>query len=131
MIAHHRRSSLLAIFALVAALGALTLTFGLQNAEAASYRSCSLSESEQDPRGSKPTYNLTLKRKVSGCSTAKKVMRSFHACRAKSSAKCTRRVRTHWTCSGVKTRSSSTVFYGKFTCKWGTRRVQGTYQQND
>ena len=133
MIAQTRRSPRLAIFAVIAAfaaLAAVAMTVGMQNAEAASYKKCTLSESEQNPSGTKPTYNLTLKKKVTSCSTAKKVMKGFHSCRSKNGAKCTKKVRTNWTCSGSKTDSTNTLFYGKFTCKWGSRRVQGTYQQN-
>lgn len=133
MIAQTRRSPRLAIFVLIAAFAALAIaamTVGLQSAEAASYKKCTLSESEQNPSGTKPTYNLTLKKKVTSCSTAKKVMKGFHSCRSSKSATCSKKVRTNWTCSGSKTSNSSTLFYGKFTCKWGSRRVQGTYQQN-
>ncbi len=129
MISLSRRSTLLAIVAAIAAAAALAMTLGAQSAHA-SYKRCTLSESEQNPSGTKPTYNLSLKRIGTSCRTAKRVMRSFHSCRSRSSAKCTRRVRTHWRCSGTKTSTNSLGFYGKFTCKWGSRRVQSTYQQN-
>lgn len=134
MIAHTRRSPRLAIFALIAALAALAalvMSSALPTAEAASYKKCSLSESQQDPSGSKPTYNLTLKRKVTSCSTAYKVLKSFHAKRSKGKATVSGKVRTNWTCSGSKTSSIPTGgFYGKVTCSWGSRRAQATYQQD-
>lgn len=134
MLEHTRRSPRLAIVALLAALAALAAlvaSSSLPTAEAASYKTCSLTESQQDPSGSKPTYNLTLKRKVTSCKTAYKVLRSYHAKRSKSKWKVSGKVRTHWTCSGSKTSSIPTGgFYGKVTCKWGSRRAQATYQQD-
>ena len=126
-----RRSSPLAILAALVASAALALTFGAQGAAAASkYRTCSLSERDQDPPGSKPTYNLTLKRSGTSCATAKRVMRGFHRCRSRTAVNCSKRLLSRWRCSARKTSSTDTIFYARYTCKWGTRRVQGTYQQN-
>jgi hypothetical protein len=133
VIAHTRRSLLPALLALIAALAALValgLTSGLPTAQAASYKTCNMSESQQDPPGEKPTYNLTLKRKVTSCKTAYNVLRSFHAKRSKNKATAGGKIRTHWTCSGRKTSSNSQSFYGRVTCRWGARRVLATYQQN-
>ena len=41
-----------------------------------------------------------------------------------------RKVRTNWTCSGKKTSSASALFYGSVACKWGSRSIVHTYQQN-
>jgi len=126
-----RRSSLLAIFAMTAALAALAIVLSAQPAQsAAAYHTCGLTESEQQPANDKPTYNLSLKQKSSSCKTAKKVMKSYHSCRSKLGFKCTSKVRTHWTCSATKTSSSSLSFYATATCKWGARRVKVQYQQN-
>ena len=114
----------------VLAAAALTLTFGAQGAAAASYRSCSLSERDQDPPGAKPTYNLTLKRIGTTCTTAKRVMRAFHGCRALTAVNCSKRLLSRWTCSARKTSSTDTLFYATYTCKRGARRVRGQYQQN-
>ncbi|MGH2839304.1 MAG: hypothetical protein ACRDKY_00585 [Solirubrobacteraceae bacterium] len=130
MIALTRRGSMLAGIALIAALAALATTIGTQNAWSASYKSCSLSESEQNPSNDKPTYVLSVKRKNTSCSTAKKVAKSYHSCRSKLGTSCNRKVRTHWTCTARKTSSSSLSFYATATCKWGTRRVRTQYQQN-
>ena len=131
MIAPSRRTRLLPLIALLAA-SALALAFGASPAQAAAYRSCSLTQKEQQPGGTvpKPTYNFTLKRKGTGCTTAKRVMKAFHSCRALTSTRCTKKVRTHWTCTGAKDSSTAGIFYAHFTCKWGTRRVRGTYQQS-
>ncbi len=67
---------------------------------------------------------------ITRCATAKKVLRAFHACRPRLSVSCGRKVLTHWRCSGRRTSSIPTTFYATFTCRWGSRRVQGTYQQN-
>jgi len=126
-----RRSSPLGILVVVVASAALALTFGAQGAAAASkYRTCSLSERDQDPPGSKPTYNLTLKRIKTSCKTAKRVMRSFHRCRSRKAVNCSERLLSRWRCSAKRTSRTDTIFYARYTCKWGTRRVQGTYQQN-
>ena len=130
MIALTRRPSLLTACVMLAALTVLALTIGAQNAAAASYRTCSLSERDQDPRGEIPTYNLSLKQQRTSCATAKRVMHAFHRCRSKKRATCTKKLVSHWKCTGRKTSSTSTIFYGRFTCKWGTRRVQSSYQQN-
>jgi len=54
----------------------------------------------------------------------------LYSCRAKSKATCSRKVRTNWTCSGKKTSSASALFYGSVACKWGSRSIVHTYQQN-
>lgn len=124
------RSLPFAVLAVLAA-AALALTFGAQGAAAASkYKKCSLSERDQDPPGEKPTYNLSLKRIATRCSTARKVMRSFHKCRSRTAVNCRKRVRSRWRCTAKRTSRTDTIFYARYTCKWGKRRVQGTYQQN-
>ena len=130
MIAPSRRTRPLPLLALVAAT-VLALAAGAAPAQSAAYTSCSLSEREQQPGGTvpKPTYNFTLKRQKTTCTTAKKVMKAFHSCRALTSTRCTRKVRTHWTCTGAKDSSAAGIFSAHFTCKWGARRVRGTYQQ--
>lgn len=132
MIAPHRRSRLLALTIATAVVPALALATGPAAAHAAAYKRCSLTQSEQQPTGAKPkpTYNLTLQRQVTTCTTAKRVMKAFHSCRALTSYRCTRRVLERWTCSGRKTSSASGIFYASYTCTWGARRVRGTYQQN-
>ena len=130
MIAPTRRTSLLTACVMLAALAALAMTIGAQNAAAASYRTCSLSERDQDPRGEIPTYNLSLKQQRTSCATAKRVMRAFHRCRSRKGHTCTRKLVSHWRCTGRKTSSTATIFYGSFTCKWGARRVKSSYQQN-
>ena len=125
-----RRSSPLAVLVAVVAFAALALALGAPAASAASYRSCSLSERDQDPPGSRPTYNLTLKRIGTSCTTAKRVMRTFHSCRSRTAVNCSKRLLSRWRCSARKTSSTDTIFYARFTCKAGTRRVQSTYQQN-
>jgi hypothetical protein len=114
---------LLAVLLVLAAIGA-------REAQAASYKSCSLSESDRDPAGAKPTYNLTLKHKGVSCGTAKKVMRAFHKCRSLRSVSCGKTILSHWHCSGKKDSSIPTLFYGSFTCTYGSRGVKSSYQQN-
>ena len=131
MSAVQARGRTLAILALSGALLAvLVLGIGAPQAPAAAYKPCSLTESEQQPRGGKPTYNLAIKQQRTSCATAKKVAKAFHACRATGSYRCTKRLLTHWTCAGRKDSSTPVLFYASFTCKWGTRRVASTYQQN-
>ncbi len=115
---------------LVTALAALALSASASQAPAATYKPCRLSESEQQPKGGKPTYNLAVKQQRTTCRTAKKVAKAFHACRATSSYRCTKRLLAHWTCSGRKNSSTPVLFYASFTCKWGPRRVSSTFQQN-
>lgn len=123
------RSLPFAVLAVLAA-AALALTLGAQDAAAASYKKCSLSERDQDPPGEKPTYNFTLKRIGTSCATAKKVMRSFHRCRSHKAVNCSKRLLSRWRCTAKRTSRTDTIFYARYTCKWGKRRVQSTYQQN-
>lgn len=128
MIAPSRRSSPLTILAVIAAAGTLAMTVGARTAWSAPYTPCSLSSGEQDPPGDKPTYNLSLKRQNTTCTTAKKVMNAFHRCRSKSGYRCTK-VLTRWSCNGRKDSSIDVEFYGTFTCRSGSRRVKSSYQQ--
>ena len=132
MIALARRSSLRFILPAIAAAAALAMTTGAQNAQSASYKKCRLSQSEQYPKGTKPkpTYNLMLKAQGTSCATAKKVMKAFHKCRSASDYQCTRKLLTHWTCTGKKDSSTAQIFYANFTCTWGARGVKSSYQQN-
>ena len=132
MIAPHRRSRPLALMILIGTAAALSLTLGASPALSATYKSCSLSQREQQPTGAapKPTYNTSLKRQVTTCATAKKVMKAFHSCRALTSHRCTKKVLKRWSCTGSKTSSGAGIFAATYTCKWGKRRVRGTYQQN-
>jgi hypothetical protein len=128
MIASTRRSLLLVALALIGA----TLALGAaQSAHAASYKSCTLSERDQDPAGDKPTYNLALKQIGTTCPTAKKVMNAFQKCRTTTNHRCTRKLlSSRWSCTSKKDSSTSTLFYATFTCSWGKRRVRSTFQQN-
>lgn len=126
-------ASLRPLLQLMVLIGAAAvLTFGAGPAQAATYKKCGLTQREQQPSGTKPkpTYNLTLKQQRTTCATAKQVMKAFHSCRALTSYRCTKRVRTHWSCSARKTSSTTGIFYATFTCTWGARRVQSSYQQN-
>ncbi len=116
--------------AAAAAAGVLAMAIGAQTADAASYRNCRLSQSEQFPRSGKPTYNLSLRAKGTSCRTAKRVMRSFHSCRPTTGLRCSGKVRSHWSCGGRKSSSIPGQFNATFTCSWGARRVTGRYQQN-
>jgi hypothetical protein len=125
-----RRSQIALLVTLSGALVALSAAPGVHAARAASYTSCSLAERDRDPPGDTPTYNLTLKRAGPvSCATAKKVVRSFHRCRARSSATCTKRLLGHWRCAGRKESSIPTQFYGSFTCTYAGRRVTSSYEQ--
>jgi len=130
VIASVRRSSLLTVFAVTAALAALAMTFAAQSAHAASYSKCTLSESEQDPPGEKPTYNTKLTKLGTSCSTAKKVMKAFHTCRSMTGYRCTSKLLSHWTCTGKKGSSTELLFTGTYTCTWGSRAIKGQYVQN-
>jgi hypothetical protein len=132
VIALARRSTLCLIFAAIAASAALVMTIGAQNAQSASYKKCTLSQSEQYPKGAKPkpTYNLTLKALTTSCATAKRVMKAFHKCRSAADYRCTTKVLTRWSCTGKKDSSTAEIFYANFTCKWGKRGVKSSYQQN-
>lgn len=115
--------AVLALAALVLLMGA-----GAQTAEAAT---CRQSQSEQYPRGGVPTYNLSLKVSRTSCSTGKKVAKAYHSCRSKRSVSCSKKVvGRKWKCSGRKTSRISTQFTGTYTCKYGKRRVSGSFQQN-
>lgn len=129
MIVLTRRTSVFTAIAMLAALAALAMAVGPQDASAAAYKKCRLSDRDRDPPGEKPTYNLTLKQQKTRCATAKKVMRAFHRCRSKSSYKCTKRVLRRWRCTARKSSSIPTQFNATFTCKWGKRRVQSSFQQ--
>ena len=130
VIASVRCSSLLSIVALVAACAVLAMTFAAQDARSASYKKCRLSETEQDPPGEKPTYNIKLQAMSVSCPTAKKVMKAFHRCRSMTGYRCTSKVLSVWTCRGTKGSATPLQFTGDFTCKSGSRRVKSRYVQN-
>jgi hypothetical protein len=100
------------------------------HAQAATYKTCKLSDSQQQPAGGVPTYNFTLKQRHTTCATAGKVARAFHKCRSKSGVTCTKRLLSHWRCTGAKTSKLEVLFYAKYTCSYGVRRVAGTYEQD-
>ena len=128
MTAGTRRTLMLVALALVGTTVALGAA---QSAHAATYKSCTLSERDQDPAGDKPTYNLALKQIGTTCPTAKKVMHAFQKCRSTTDHRCTRRLlSSRWSCTSKKDSSTSTLFYATFTCSWGKRRVRSTFQQN-
>ncbi len=129
MIAHFRPSSLIAT-ALAAVCAVVVLSVGAQAAQAAPYRVCTLTESQQQPKNGKPTFNLTIKRKGATCATARKVARAFHNCRSKAKFTCGKAVFGGWRCSGKKLSSTKVAVYATFTCSSGARRVNSTYQQN-
>jgi hypothetical protein len=130
VIAPVRCSFLLSILVVFAALGALAMTLAAHDAQAASYKKCALSETEQDRAGEKPTYNIKLEAMSVSCPTAKKVMKAFHRCRSMSGYRCTSKVLSRWTCTGTKGASTKLQFTGDFTCKAGSRRVKSRYVQN-
>ena len=130
MIARTGRRSLHAMLVVVAACAALALTVGAQNAHSASYKTCSLSERDQDPPGDIPTYNLSVKTLGASCTAAKKVAKAFHKCRPAAGYLCTKKVLSIWRCKGKKQSSTPVLFYASFTCSAGARRVKSSYQQN-
>jgi len=111
-------------------LGALASTHQADDARAVSYTSCALSDSDADPTGEQPTYNLTVKRSGVSCATAKQVVDAFHRCRSASASSCTKTLLDRWRCTGKKESSTSLLFYGTLNCKDGERRVRSSYQQN-
>jgi len=127
-LAHPRRSVLL--LALLGMLIALAATLYADDVQAASYRSCALSDSDAQPPGGKPTYNLTIKRSGVTCATAKKVVDAFHRCRTSTGSSCKKTLLRHWRCTGMKESRTELLFYGTFACSYGTRRVRSSYQQN-
>lgn len=130
MIAPARRRRPLALVALIAAVAVVLLSLAAQQSPAAAYKRCGLTESEQQPPGGTPTYNLAIKQQRTTCPTAKKVAKAFHKCRVRTGYRCTRTVLVHWKCSGRKDSSTPVLFYASYTCTWGVRRVAGSYQQN-
>lgn len=124
------RRSPVALLALLACLAALAATLRAQDSQAASFKTCSLSQRDQDPPGDKPTYNLALKAKGASCTTAKKVMTAFHRCRSATGFTCTKRLLSAWTCTGRKSSGTPVLFYANFTCRSGARRITSQYQQN-
>ena len=125
---HPRRSALL--LALLGMLIALAATLHVDDVQAVSYKSCALSDSEAQPAGGKPTYNLIVKRSGVTCATAKKVVNAFHRCRAPTASSCKKTLLRHWRCTGMKESRTELLFYGTFSCSYGTRRVRSSYQQN-
>ena len=123
---HPRR--LLVALTLIAALAAIVTAIGAQTAQSATR--CSLSASERYPKVTKPTYNLTVKVSGTSCATGKRVIKAYHACRSVAGVRCTRKVLKSWSCTGKKTSTIPTQFEASVTCKYGSRRVDSTFQQN-
>ena len=75
-------------------------------------------------------YFTSLKATKVSCSEASKVAVAFHKCRTKTSVKgrCTSKVRK-FSCTEKRT-TISTEINGRVTCKYGSRKVELTYQQN-
>ncbi len=119
-----------ALLAIAVSLAALTAIVAAPSAQAASFHTCRLTGTDARPVNDLPTYNMSLKQTGTRCATALRVMKAFHACRTKTRAGCSRKVLTNWACTGRRTSSIQTLFYGSFTCKWGSRRVTSSYQQN-
>lgn len=130
VIAPTHPGKLLAALALVVALAAGAMAIGAPIAQSAASTRCTLSEKERYPRVTKPTYNMSLTVRGTSCATAKRVMKGFHACRSVTGVRCTKKVLRSWTCTGKKSTSIPTQFDASYTCKYGSRRVAGTYQQN-
>jgi hypothetical protein len=119
-----------ALPAAIAAAAVALLIVAVPAARSASYTTCRLTASEQQPTSGKPTYNLKLQERGTSCGTARKVMRAFHGCRSKAALNCSRRVLGRWTCRTHRDSSTPITFYATYTCTAGRAAVKGTYQQN-
>ena len=75
-------------------------------------------------------YFTSLKATKVSCSEASKVALGFHKCRTKTGIKgrCVSKVRK-FSCTEKRT-TISTEINGRVTCKYGSRKVELTYQQN-
>lgn len=75
-------------------------------------------------------YFTSLKATKVSCGEASKVAVAFHKCRTKRSVtgRCTSKVRK-FSCTEKRT-TISTEINGRVTCKYGSRKVELTYQQN-
>jgi hypothetical protein len=130
VIAQTHRGRIFAAVTLLAALAAIATAIGAPAAQSASMTNCKLSAKERYPRVTKPTYNLTVRVRGTSCATGKRVAKAFHACRAVTGVRCTKKVLRSWSCTGKKTSSIPTQFDASLTCTYGSRRVTSTYQQN-
>lgn len=75
-------------------------------------------------------YFTSLKATKVSCGEASKVAVAFHKCRTKRSVtgRCASKVRK-FSCTEKRT-TISTEINGRVTCKYGSRKVELTYQQN-
>jgi hypothetical protein len=75
-------------------------------------------------------YFTSLKATKVSCAEASRVALAFHKCRTKTSIKgrCGSKVRK-FSCTEKRT-TISTEINGRVTCKYGSRKVELTYQQN-
>ena len=75
-------------------------------------------------------YFTSLKATKVSCGEATKVALAFHKCRTKKgvSGRCVSKVRKY-SCTEKRT-TISTEINGRVTCKYGSRKVELTYQQN-
>lgn len=75
-------------------------------------------------------YFTSLKATKTSCADARKVALAFHECRTKKSVsgRCAAKVR-RYTCTEKRT-TIATEINGRVTCKYGSRKVELTYQQN-
>ena len=130
MIAQTHPGRLLAVLALIAAVAAIATAIGAPAAQSASSTKCKLSAKERYPRVTKPTYNLAVKVRGTSCATGKRVVKAYHACRSVKGVRCSKKVLRSWRCTGKKTSTIATQFDASVTCKYGSRRVVASYQQN-
>jgi hypothetical protein len=93
----------------------------------ASAASCKL---PSDGKGFGPTYLLSLKTKKTSCTKAKAVVKAFHACATRHSAKgrCAKKV-LGYACTERRGAAIPTQFDAKTSCHKGKAKVDFTYTQ--
>jgi hypothetical protein len=113
------------------AVATVTLLVAAPGGSAASLKPCSLSLTKSQQLGA--TYVTKLKVQGVSCSTAQRVVKSFHSCRKQKgvAGRCTHRVKGY-SCTDTRPASLQipTQLNGQVKCRSASKRVNFDYQQN-
>lgn len=130
MTAPARRSSLLAVSALVCL--AFILALATQAQSASSLSTCHLTGADKGANKYGPSYLQKLKVKGVSCAAGKSFVRAYYKCRTNGSkpsdGKCTSKV-NGYSCSETRSAKNATGYNGTVSCKNGSKQVYHVYRQ--
>ncbi len=102
--------------------------FGLTAVGATPASAANCTYSAKVGRSFGPSYVTSIQQSGTSCATAKKVVKSFHACRGSKTGRCTKKVRSY-RCTEKRGKTYQGQFSAKVTCTRGKARVVHTYSE--